>query len=899
MSPKLRRRSIGFTLAFTAAALAAAAIAATLPSAVSPKSAQRANQRAAQPSDMGALATLEIARLERLRTGKGGNAAARAAALTGAADPDADAPPSSRDDEECQNNPRCGRGFRDGPRGGQAEVSIAIDSTGEHIVVGFNDQRGFALNPVSLSGFMYSDDGGRTFVDGGQLPSPGDFDAGDGTLFPQIFGDPEIKYLGGCTFVYSSILVAENADTFLALTLGVHRSTDCGHTWTGPFEVVAATNPFNLFDAADKEFMDVDPDTGRLMMTWTNFGADGIISILSALSDDGGLTWPATSRRTIANTFEDGQASVPRFAGNGSANVYAAWRRFPFPGNFFGYGNTVGFARSLDNGATWQAPLNTSDEFVTQDMILGNDRSNTSPSLAVDNSPGNRRGTVYLVYPNNNNLDGSDIVFQKSTDGGQTFSAPLLLNSRPGADRAQWFPWVAVDDVSGRVSVFYYDQGIAKTGDLSEVSYTFSQNGGQTWSKPRPLTIKPFRAGHNNDTGQPNLGDYNQGVSRRGKFYAAFALANRPRLGFVDGQPETVLTGIDATVRRVGYTEHQTAYASLNIRSVNVTDSGGNGFIDPGETADLDVSLFNYVTNPLNGGNVRNPLVTLVSDTRGVSVIENSGTYGTIPPGKTKSNAQPFRIRVNNSFEPGTPINLRFLVSSKDGVATLRRTLNSGSPRGRTILTENFDSVSPGSLPAGWTAVSALGETAVPWTTSNAFCGGASNGAFHSNDDIGLSTSRWERLFSPVFSVPADADYVVVEFDVCYDTEDDPFLQTTGYDGFFLRVTDMTTGRTVRSVLAEAFADKFNTGSISHYPKHFPRSGDPDYFEDMSAWAGDSRGVKRVRMHLPGMQGSDAQLRFEFTQDSVFTCLDVRSESAGCGVFVDNVRVRSVRSVEQ
>ena len=59
------------------------------------------------------------------------------------------------------------------------------------------------------------------------------------------------------------------------------------------------------------------------------------------------------------------------------------------------------------------------------DQVLGNDRVNTSPSLAVDNSRGPRRGTVYLVYANNNSGDGADIVFQKSTDKGQTFSAPL------------------------------------------------------------------------------------------------------------------------------------------------------------------------------------------------------------------------------------------------------------------------------------------------------------------------------------------------------------------------------------------------------------------------------------------------------------------------------------------
>ena len=52
----------------------------------------------------------------------------------------------------------------------QSETSIAIDSTGQHVVVGFNDFRGITATTVSVSGFAYSDDGGVTFVDGHQLP---------------------------------------------------------------------------------------------------------------------------------------------------------------------------------------------------------------------------------------------------------------------------------------------------------------------------------------------------------------------------------------------------------------------------------------------------------------------------------------------------------------------------------------------------------------------------------------------------------------------------------------------------------------------------------------------------------------------------------------------------------
>src|SRR5438309_1413384 len=45
-------------------------------------------------------------------------------------------------------------GYTENPfGGGQAETSIAVDSTGQHMVVGINDTRGFNLNPTSVSGY--------------------------------------------------------------------------------------------------------------------------------------------------------------------------------------------------------------------------------------------------------------------------------------------------------------------------------------------------------------------------------------------------------------------------------------------------------------------------------------------------------------------------------------------------------------------------------------------------------------------------------------------------------------------------------------------------------------------------------------------------------------------------
>jgi len=116
----------------------------------------------------------------------------------------------------------------------------------------------------------------------------------------------------------------------------------------------------------------------------------------------------------------------------------------------------------------------------------------------------------------------------------------------------------------------------------------------------------------------------------------------------------------------------------------------------------------------------------------------------------------------------------------------------------------------------------------------------------------------------------------------------------------FLRITDLTSGRILRSVLLEAFEDEFTTGSIQSMPKHEPRSGDPGYFPngDMAMWAGYSNGPKHVHLRLPGMAGSTVQLRFEFAQDGAGICSDVRPTHTDCGISVDNISIKSVVSVK-
>jgi hypothetical protein len=825
-------------------------------------------------------------------------------------DPDTKPDGCTEFDDDCED------GFQDGPAGTQSEMSIAIDPTGSHIVVGFNDFRGFNISPQSISGFAYSDDGGLTFTDGQQLPNVSNGNI-SGTLLPQVDGDPDVRWVpggAGCQFIYSSIFVmgfSGTAPNFTgaAQTMSIHRSTDCGHTWTGPFEVTAATNPTgvligaNARDAADKEFIDVDPETGRVMMSWSNFTAASVIpagiEIRATYSDNIFTATPPTWSTGIvlnpgSTTGDTG--SQPRFAGNGSNNVYVAWATSGSTGT------NVRVARSTDNGVTFGVPvtLNPTSGFPP-DQILGDDRIHAFPFMAVDNSGGPNGGNVYVTYIRNDNHDGGDVVFQRSTDGGATFSPLRLLNARPGSDRSQWFPVVAADKTTGRVNVMFNDQGVATTGDGTQMTWMYSDDGGLTWSKPSPIT-RPFHAGYGDDTSQPNLGDYNGGVAQNGTFYVAFtAVPNVPL--FNDGQPNpqigyptflgNAFSGGNAPAP--GFAKLTGAKAALDLGSITFSESGGNGFIDAGDQVRLTIPLRNYVTNSAIGTTTYSSVsATLSTTTGGVNFQRATSAYATIAPGATQNNSLVYVLTLSPSFVPGTKLEFSLSVTTAQGNTVLQFTQNTGTPVPTTIFSENFDGVSPGSLPVGWTTIHVGGTPTVPWTTSNTFCG-TSNALFHqnANDTTSTNQTRFERVGSPNITIPSNAQYVTLDFDVCYDSEDDPNFNILAYDGFDLRITDFTTGHFGRANFASALSESFTTDGFQYYPKHAPRSSNANYFQDISMWSGFSNGFQHVSMRFDGMAGDTVQLRPDYTQDGNGICSDVRPGHS-CGVLIDNIVMKAV-----
>ena len=101
---------------------------------------------------------------------------------------------------------------------------------------------------------------------------------------------------------------------------------------------------------------------------------------------------------------------------------------------------------------------------------------------------------------------GTDVMFVRSTDGGQTFSAPQRINDDPiNQNKWHWFGTFSVAP-NGRIDSVWLDTRNAANNTDSQLFYSYSTDGGNTWS-PNVAVSNSF----NPFLGYPNqnkMGDY-------------------------------------------------------------------------------------------------------------------------------------------------------------------------------------------------------------------------------------------------------------------------------------------------------------------------------------------------------------------------------------------------------
>ena len=260
-------------------------------------------------------------------------------------------------------------------------------------------------------------------------------------------------------------------------------STDNGHTFDIPRAVLPASN-YQVRMALDRS----RGPHGRLYLVWLHVTAPTSTGglpptpnpILESYSDDGGVTFStpvqvsdASRQRVIAAALAigpDHDVHVLYYDLKADVRDYQGLEgtTWPEPWTLVTTGSTDG-GRSFTPGV------------VVDDGVIPPERvqlifTMPEPALAVGAG-----GRVYAAWTDARNGDW-DVFARRSEDGGTTWAAPQRLNDDPVGDgKNQYLPVVRVAP-NGRVDAVFEDRRNDPNNVSNDVYYTWSDDGGVTWS---------------------------------------------------------------------------------------------------------------------------------------------------------------------------------------------------------------------------------------------------------------------------------------------------------------------------------------------------------------------------------------------------------------------------------
>jgi hypothetical protein len=140
--------------------------------------------------------------------------------------------------------------------------------------------------------------------------------------------------------------------------------------------------------------------------------------------------------------------------------------------------------QSQDGGQTWRNPVDAAEVYDLPFHFRNSCFRNFSlPAFAADQT----NGTLYIAWSDERNGD-ADIVLVRSTDGGQTWGAPVRVNDDPVGDgKDQFQPQLAVAP-NGVVSVMFFDRRDDPNNVLINVYLAQSTDNGQTFGPNARVT---------------------------------------------------------------------------------------------------------------------------------------------------------------------------------------------------------------------------------------------------------------------------------------------------------------------------------------------------------------------------------------------------------------------------
>lgn len=253
-------------------------------------------------------------------------------------------------------------------------------------------------------------------------------------------------------------------------------STDLGQTWSSNYQIAG-----NDQDKGSPATDDVtsSPYYGRTYLVWTRFTSPFPIAL--SYTTNGGSNWSGVIQ--LNNSLPSRQSLGPVMVVGPEGKCYASWASSTLVSPF--NEDCIGFGVSTNGGLNW-----TNNECAydcngikSSSLPPWGIRVNGYPAMDVDKSGGSRNGWIYIVTAEKNLLPAGsdpDIVFHRSTDEGQTWSAGVRVNQDPfNNGKIQILPAITVD-AQGGINVVYFDNRNISP-DSSQVYLSRSTDGGISW----------------------------------------------------------------------------------------------------------------------------------------------------------------------------------------------------------------------------------------------------------------------------------------------------------------------------------------------------------------------------------------------------------------------------------
>ncbi len=405
--------------------------------------------------------------------------------------------------------------------GAEVEPQVAVDPRDASHLIGVFQQDRWSDGGARGLRTGYSFDGGVTWslaqapfsrCTGGNAGNGGDYARASD---PWITIGPD-----GLAF---QIAIAFNGATFAAGSSSavlVSRSVDGGSTWSAAATLIRdGVEPFN-----DKESITADPRVpGHAYAAWDRLQQNAHGPAWFSRTTDGGASWETA--RPIYDPGGRNQTLNNQIVVASSGTLYDFFSEFDTGQNDF-VTTHLALVRSADRGMTWSAPIRIADSRAVGTHDPQNLLRTLRDGANLGSFASGPKGLLVAVWQDSRFSGGArdGIAFSRSTDGGNTWSAPVQVNAVPATQAL--LPAVSVRP-DGMIGVLYYDMrnDTSDPATLYVDTWLATSGDGVTWSERHAAGPFDFNTAPVADSGL-FIGDYQGLAGTNGEFAAFFARTN-------------------------------------------------------------------------------------------------------------------------------------------------------------------------------------------------------------------------------------------------------------------------------------------------------------------------------------------------------------------------------------